>query len=162
MCWNTSEEFMRTRYFAPALILVAALLTGATPTSAGAATTPDDKDRVLRAWTQPAAASFAKWRIARTNKDAWADYRFNWATDGCTGGPDRPFGHDFRLPCYRHDFGYRNYGEAGQFRQHKRRLDLAFLADLRRVCDSEPPVRRPGCDALATLYYGAAVRFGHA
>jgi hypothetical protein len=148
---------MRLRVIA----LAAALLTGVLSAPAQAAP-PANRDAVLEVWTQTSAASFAKWHIARGNKGAWAKYRFNWSTDGCTGAPERPFGYDFRLPCYRHDFGYRNYGAAGQFKQHKRRLDLAFLADLRRVCDHQTPLRRPACDILAGVYYTAAVRFGQA
>ena len=142
------------------LLLAATLLAVATPAPAHAAP-PDNKDAVLAAWTQPAAASFAKWHLAREHKAAWKKYRFDWSTDGCTGGPERPFGYDFRQACYRHDFGYRNYGEAGTFRRNKARLDYAFLADLGRVCKRQQPVRRPLCVVLARTYYSAAQRFGH-
>lgn len=141
-------------------MLTAVLLTSAaaTPTRAApVAAAPKDKGEVLAAWTQTSTASYGRWLLARENRGAWKAYGFDWATDGCTGGPDQPFGYDFRLACYRHDFGYRNYGEAGTFRKHKKRLDLAFRADLGRVCD-----QRPFCLVLAGTYYTAAVTFGHA
>ncbi|MFG1609635.1 phospholipase [Actinoplanes sp. NPDC049265] len=137
-------------------VTAAAVLVAGTGLPARAAT-PTDKAAVLNSWTQPSAASFAKWRTARADKGAWKAYGFDWSTDGCTGGPDRPFGYDFRLACYRHDFGYRNYGRAGDFKANKVRLDRAFLGDMQRTCGHAPL-----CLVLAATYYRAAVRFGHA
>jgi hypothetical protein len=150
------EERMLKRSRLLALVAAAVMVAGtAAPAQAAP---PGDKDAVLAVWTQPEAASFAKWSIARANKAAWKAYGFDWSTDGCTGGPDQPFGYDFRLPCYRHDFGYRNYGRASTFKANKARLDRAFLSDMRRVCDHKGPL----CRVLAGTYYRAAVRFGHA
>jgi len=38
-----------------------------------------------------------------------------WTSDGCTSSPDKPFGWNFVLGCYRHDFGYRNYKNQDRF-----------------------------------------------
>jgi len=106
---------------------ILALLIGATPA-------PADKTALLSEWTQPTAASFRAWAAARVDRSAWQAYGFDWTSDDCTGGLDRPAGFDFRPACRRHDFGYRNYRAAGALAAHKDRLDRALLADLSRTC----------------------------
>ncbi len=128
--------------------------------STPAASTPADKPALLAKWTQPTAAAFEDWRAARRNRDAWTAYDFVWTTDYCTGAPERPFGFDFRLPCARHDFGYRNYRAAGTLARHKGRLDRAFHQDLRSTCRDYRVVLRPLCVGLAWTYYRATRRFG--
>ena len=48
-------------------------------------------------------------------------YGFDWSTDYCSASPDQPLGFDFRLSCWRHDFGYRNYKAVGAFPANKSR-----------------------------------------
>jgi phospholipase A2-like protein len=55
------------------------------------------------------AASYNAWNSARQNQSAWSAYAFDWSTDYCSSSPDQPLGFDFRIPCWHHDFGYRNY-----------------------------------------------------
>lgn len=121
---------------------------------------PADKPQVMSAWTQPTTASFNAWNSARLNQAAWAAYEFDWSTDYCTEAPDQPFGFDFRLPCQRHDWGYRNYRAIGQFSANKARLDDAFYFDLRRVCSAYGGAARLSCDSLAWTYYQAVRQFG--
>jgi hypothetical protein len=140
------------------LIAVAALLLGL-PAPAAAATGAQ-KLAVLSDWTQTSAASYAAWNDGRTHQSSWAEYGFDWTTDDCSSSPDRPLGFDFRLSCRRHDFGYRNYKAAQRFDANKARLDSAFYADLKRLCNTYSPARRPACLSVAWTYYTAVDVFG--
>ena len=141
------------------LIAAAVVAVLAVPVPAAASTSPD-KPALLAKWTQPTAASFADWHAARRHPDGWRGYGFVWSTDHCTGAPERPLGFDFRLPCARHDFGYRNYRAAGTLAQHRGRLDRAFRQDLNRTCGRYRLVLRPVCRGLAWTYYRAVRRYG--
>jgi hypothetical protein len=125
-----------------------------------AAVTIEQKLAVLSSWTQTSAASQNAFLAARANQGAWAAYGFDWSTDYCSSSPDNPLGFDFRLPCARHDFGYRNYKAVGQFPANKSRLDSAFYEDMKRKCATYAAVVRPACDALAWTYYQAVKAFG--
>ncbi|MFY1674999.1 phospholipase [Plantactinospora sp. WMMB334] len=127
---------------------------------ASAAVTPAQKLSVLSSWTQTSASSYNSWNSARTNQGAWAEYAFNWSTDYCSSSPDNPLGFNFELSCYRHDFGYRNYKEMGQFDPNKSRLDSAFYEDLQRSCATYNVFVRPACYSLAWTYYQAVRIFG--
>ncbi|MDO3702722.1 phospholipase [Micromonospora sp. C28SCA-DRY-2] len=128
--------------------------------SPAAAVTPQQKLSVLSSWTQTSATSYNSWNAARLDKNAWADYAFDWSTDYCSSSPDNPLGFTFNLSCYRHDFGYRNYKAMGQFPANKSRLDSAFYEDLKRVCARYNSVVRPACYSLAWTYYQAVSIFG--
>jgi hypothetical protein len=141
-------------------VLAATLLLPAAPAVARPAAS--DRAVVLARWTQPTAASYRLWDDARQHPERWAGYGFIWTSDLCTDGPDRPAGFDFRMPCRRHDFGYRNYRAAGTFAANRRRLDRAFYGDLRRRCGTYRPVLRPLCLGLAWTYFQATRRFGAA
>jgi hypothetical protein len=125
---------------------------------ARAATT--DKIAVLSSWTQTSVTSYNAWNSARQNQSAWSAYQFDWSTDYCSSSPDNPLGFDFKLSCYRHDFGYRNYKAAGQFAANKSRLDSAFYEDLKRRCAAYNSLVRPACTSLAWTYYQAVRTFG--
>ncbi|GGS98430.1 phospholipase [Nonomuraea spiralis] len=139
-----------------ALSLVAALAI-ATPAHA---VTQEEKLSALAGLTQPTAASAASWRDAWKDRRSWADFGFDWSSDGCSSSPDEPLGFDFRLACRRHDFGYRNYQAVHEFRANKERIDQALYFDLQRVCAQYSFFRRPSCEALALMYYHAVRRFG--
>ncbi|GAA1783374.1 phospholipase [Luedemannella flava] len=124
------------------------------------ATIPADKAAVLSSWTQTSVTSYNAWNSARRNQSAWAAYEFNWSTDYCSSSPDNPLGFDFKLACYRHDFGYRNYKAVGTFSANKSRLDSAFYEDLKRRCATYSAVVRPACNSLAWTYYQAVKTFG--
>jgi hypothetical protein len=121
-----------------------------------------DKATLLARWTQPTAASTAEWNAARLDRERWAAYGFDWSTDYCSHGPERPFGFRFQNACWHHDFGYRNYRAAGVFAEHKRRLDRVFQADLRRTCDEHRRLVQPVCNTVAWGYYQATVLLGDA
>ncbi|MFI1330980.1 phospholipase A2 [Streptomyces sp. NPDC020845] len=73
------------------------------------------------------------------------------------GAPDKPGGFNFKGPCQRHDFGYRNYKKLNAFTgAHRERIDLAFLQDMRRICNVQPGFyerQRAGCRKTANAYY---------
>src|SRR5437879_1240621 len=108
---------MTVRRLVP-LIAAAVFITLGWATPASAATF-DPKVAVLSGWTQASAGSYTGWHTARDDQPAWADYAFDWSTDFCSASPDEPLGFDFRLPCARHDFGYRNYKVVGLFSANK-------------------------------------------
>src|SRR5262245_54232456 len=104
-----SPRRITTILLAPLAGIVLAL-TAAAPANA---VTIEQKAAVLSSWTQPTTASTTAWNNARLNQAAWAAYGFDWSTDYCSTSPDQPLGFDFRIPCWHHDFGYRNYKAMG-------------------------------------------------
>ncbi|MGW2174733.1 phospholipase [Streptomyces sp. NPDC001705] len=149
---------MRRRITAAALASAALALCATVSAPASAA--PADKAQVLASWTQTSASSYNAWTAARANQGAWSAYGFNWSTDYCSTSPDNPFGFPFKTSCARHDFGYRNYKEAGTFTANKSRVDSAFYADLKRVCAAYSGAQRTSCDATAWTYYQAVDKLG--
>ncbi|GLY00169.1 phospholipase [Actinoplanes sp. NBRC 101535] len=147
-----SRRPLITGFLAGVLVLGAAV-------PAAAATRPP-KLEVLASFTQAGAASFADWNAARKDRGKWSSYDFDWRTDHCSLSPDRPLGFDFSLACWRHDFGYRNYRDAGLFAEAKDRLDTAMYADLKRACAGYERLERPACLSLAWTYYQAVKYFG--
>ncbi|MGK5679383.1 phospholipase [Actinoplanes sp. URMC 104] len=141
-----------------ALVVVLAL-TLVVPAGIARATTLD-KPAVLAGWTQPTAASTAAWNAARLDRESWKSYGFDWTTDDCSAGPERPLGFDFTLACRHHDFGYRNYKDLGTFRANKARVDDTFYADLKRGCARYRLAVRTACYTLAWTYYQAVHLFG--
>jgi hypothetical protein len=146
-----------TLALATPIIAVLVTLGMATPATA---VTIDDKVTVLNGWTQTAVTSYNTWNTARQNQAAWARYAFDWSTDYCSASPDQPLGFDFRMSCWRHDFGYRNYKAVARFPDNKGHLDDAFYADLRRKCEQYNTFVRPSCYSLAWTYYQAVRAFG--
>jgi hypothetical protein len=137
-----------------------ALLLGVSVAPGPAAAADTSRQALLLAWTGVGAGSYLAWNAARTDPERRHGSEFDWSTDFCTGGPDRPHGFDFRLACWRHDFGYRNYRAAGGLRPHKDRVDAAFHADMMRVCDRHPPADRRNCARIAGAYHWAVRVFG--
>ncbi|WP_445029756.1 phospholipase [Streptomyces sp. SAS_270] len=125
-----------------------------------AAAVPADKSQVLATWTQTSASSYSTWAAARANQGAWSAYAFDWSTDYCSSSPDNPFGFPFQMSCARHDFGYRNYKQAGTFTANKSRLDSALYADLKRVCAAYSGIKLTSCNATAWTYYQAVDKLG--
>jgi len=148
---------MKRRRLTVLLIAVLVAIGVATPAQAA---TIDQKLQVLSNWSQSTSASYNAWNAARQNQGAWADYGFDWSTDYCSDSPDQPLGFDFRIPCWHHDFGYRNYKAVGQFPANKDRIDTMFYADLKRVCTTYSSIVRPACYSLAWTYYEAVHVFG--
>jgi len=147
---------LATVVFGP-IVGIALALTIAAPASA---VTVEQKAAVLSSWTQPNSASYNAWNAARLNQGAWAAYGFDWGTDYCSDSPDQPLGFDFRIPCWHHDFGYRNYKNLGTFSANKSRLDDMLYFDLKAKCATYNVFVRPSCTSLAWTYYQAVKAFG--
>jgi len=96
-------------------------------------------------------------KIASTNTRMWSNSltTFNnhkksknpsyliWTSDGCTGSPDKPFGWNFALGCYRHDFGYRNYKNQKRFtKKNKDKIDKKFLTECVTLLSHPVPCHR--------------------
>ncbi|WP_380843739.1 phospholipase [Sphaerisporangium dianthi] len=124
------------------------------------AVTLEQKLAALSSFTQPTSASASSWRSAWQNQGNWADYAFDWSTDLCSTSPDQPLGFDFRMPCRRHDFGYRNYKAVSQFPANKPRIDDSFYYDMKQVCAGYSTIPRATCNSLAWTYYQAVKEFG--
>jgi hypothetical protein len=125
------------------------------------AVTLEQKLAALSQFSQPTSTSATAWRSAWQNQAAWADYAFDWSTDLCSSSPDQPLGYDFRMPCRRHDFGYRNYKTVNQFPANKSRIDDAFYFDMKQVCARYSGVSKSTCDGIAWTYYQAVKQFGN-
>ena len=136
------------------LLAIAAVATPA------AAATAEEKLAVMGQFTQTSSGSYNAWNAARQNQAAWASYQFDWSTDYCSASPDKPAGFDFRMPCWHHDFGYRNYKDVGAFPANKSRIDSMFYFDLRTKCATYNVIVRPACYSLAWTYYEAVSTFG--
>ncbi|WP_328559050.1 phospholipase [Streptomyces coelicoflavus] len=148
------------RRLATGLTAAALAVTTVVATAATADAAPSDKAQVLASWTQTSASSYNTWTAARANKAAWSAYGFDWTTDYCSSSPDNPFGFPFSTSCARHDFGYRNYKDAGTFNANKSRLDSAFYEDLKRVCARYGGATKTACNSTAWTYYQAVKVFG--
>jgi hypothetical protein len=87
---------------------------------------------------------------------------YDWSSDGCSHGPDKPAGFDFRDACDRHDFGYRNYGQgtlrANPTDAQRATVDARLRADLDDSCDRYRA--RELCRSMARMYYGAVRKEG--
>ena len=142
------------------LASVAGVLFAVAVATPAAAVTPEEKLNVMWSWSQSSSASYNAWNSARLNQGAWANYAFDWSTDYCSASPDQPLGFDFRMPCWRHDFGYRNYKAMGQFPANKSRIDSYFYFDLKAKCATYNVFVRPACNSLAWSYYQAVSTFG--
>ena len=148
-----------TRSVSRLLVVVGVVLALLVPASVANAATAT-KSEVLYSWTQTSVTSYNAWNSARLNRTPWASYHFDWSTDYCSASPDQPLGYDFRLPCWRHDFGYRNYKALGRFPANKSRVDDAFYADMTRKCATYGLLLAPPCLSVAWTYYQAVRAFG--
>jgi hypothetical protein len=96
--------------------------------------------------------------------DRWFDWTTDWCSAPLVGSTGRSF--DFRAPCRRHDFGYRNlqllerrYAGAGRYWNNtsRRRVDQQLLTDMRTHCKARPWYEEATCRLWADTFY-AAVR----
>lgn len=87
----------------------------------------------------------------------------DWKTDYCSaplvGSTGRSF--NFRVPCQRHDFGYRNMKRLGRWNEDLRsRIDDQFRTDMRSTCARRGFTQRFNCFAWAETFYRAVRVWG--
>ena len=87
----------------------------------------------------------------------------NWSTDYCSaplvGNTGRSF--NFRTPCQRHDFAYRNMKLLGTLTEaNRKRVDEQFLSDMRATCAPRGISQRFNCYAWAETFFAAVRTFG--
>ena len=84
------------------------------------------------------------------------------STDLCSFAPDTGPVFDFRAPCVRHDFAWRNLRcldrqAGGGIDTRSRRLAATrqFLVDMQTTCAARPAIQRTACRAVASAYHRA-------
>jgi hypothetical protein len=156
-----------TRSRLAVLVAVTSLLTVLSPASAGpvAAGTPaTDAAFVEQMMYATSMADFVRIADARAPIDTWFDWTTDWCSAPLVGSTGRSF--DFRSPCRRHDFGYRNlqllerrYGTGSTYwnAASRERVDRQLRTDMKAHCRTRPWHERYTCLAWADTFY-AAVR----
>ncbi|WP_421121119.1 phospholipase A2 [Aquihabitans daechungensis] len=110
-------------------------------------------------------ATVDRWLASETGRlDAAAARTRPWnlSTDLCSFAPDTGPVFDFRIPCIRHDFAWRNLrrlqtrlGGGIDTRARRQRATRQFLRDMQATCAIRPVVQRPACQAMAGAYFHA-------
>jgi hypothetical protein len=143
------------RHLLTVLVAVTSVLTVASPADAGSIhSAVADRAYVERMMFSTPMNGF----LAAVGTDQW----FDWSTDLCSaplvGNTGRSF--NFTNACRRHDFGYRNlqlldhrYGGVHWTAATRRRVDVLFLADMKRHCWARPWYDEPTCLAWAATFY---------
>ena len=152
------------------LVAVTSVLTVLSPATAGSASaraTPSG--RTPTAWYTPASdlayvermlygVSLDQFMASTSTGDRWFDWSTDWCSAPLVGSTGRSF--DFRAPCRRHDFGYRNlqllerrWGSGSTYwnSASRRRVDVQLYVDMRAHC-----VARPWWDQYTCLNWAAA------
>jgi hypothetical protein len=149
------------------LVAVTSVLTVASPALAG----PNSPDRptahsATADWTfvqrELYDISMRDFVVASTSGDRW----FDWTTDGCSAPlvGDTGMSFNFRDPCRRHDFGYRNlhilerrYGSGSTYwnSSNRKRVDQQFLSDMKAHCRTRAITLQLQCRGWAEAFYGA-------
>lgn len=100
-------------------------------------------------------------------------YWFDMTTDFCTSSPDHGAHFDFKAPCARHDFGWRNLrrldlhwncggqpepcsnGASGAYNTHQNKLtvNVNFYWDMEDDCAPRSALYRGLCREMRDLYY---------
>lgn len=94
----------------------------------------------------------------RANRSPWYA---NWSTDYCSNAPDTGLAFNFKKPCARHDYGYRNWKKYSAFTSSaKKSIDSRFLSDMKAHCSTRSIFLKPDCYRTAYIYYAAVRAFG--
>lgn len=138
------------------LVAVTSLLTVLSVRVAGASSAAVDRAFVDSMLHEVSMSRF----LDTVGDDPWYD----WSTDLCSaplvGSTGLSF--DFRSPCRRHDFGYRNlklidrrYGTTHWNDSTRRSTDDRFLTDMRAHCRTRSLLLQPSCFSWAQVFYTA-------
>lgn len=139
--------------------VLAVLVAAASVLAAPSISESDQQSLVTRIAFDLDLNNFTRQRATLTRKHPELD----WTTDGCSapvvGSEGRTF--DFRIPCARHDFAYRNFTTLGVLDEALRaRIDDQFRKDLYRSCERQLRTRRIRCVAWAELFVEVVRRVG--
>lgn len=158
------------RHRLPVLVAVTGILTVLSPAIAGLvaaaplASPATDLAFVEHVLYGVPLAEFVRVADQRGATDTWFDWRTDWCSAPLVGSTGRSF--DFRSPCRRHDFGYRNLqlldrraGVPGRYwnATSRSRVDRQLLADMRTHCRARAWYERYTCLGWADTFY-AVVR----
>jgi hypothetical protein len=146
------------------LVAVTSVLTVVSPVAAGPVTpTSRDAHTAQADWAYVQQQLFQVSLSQFVRTAAAGDRWFDWTTDLCSaplvGSTGLSF--DFRNPCRRHDFGYRNlrlldrrYGSGRYWTAaHRLRVDQVFLADMRAHCRTRSIVLQAQCFSWSQTYF---------
>lgn len=146
------------------LVAVTSVLTVVSPVAAGPATPASRAAHTAQAdWAYVQQQLFQKSLQQFVSTSAAGDRWFDWTTDLCSapmvGSTGLSF--DFRNPCRRHDFGYRNlrlldrrYSGVRYWTSGNRlSVDQVFLADMRAHCRTRSIVLQAQCFSWSQTYF---------
>lgn len=156
------------RFRLAVLVAVTSILTVVSPVAAGpaAAARPAVAHSAALDWAyvqqQLSQVSLRTFVATIATGDRW----FDWSNDGCSAPlvGDTGFSFNFRDPCRRHDFGYRNakllekrYGKGATYwnSTNRQRVDQQFLADMKGHCRSRALTLQVQCFSWAQTFYTA-------
>lgn len=155
------------------LVAVTSVLTVLSPALAGpVAATNSPTASMVEDWAYVQRLLFdvpMRQFLATAASPTVVDRRFDWSTDYCSAplSGNSGFSFDFRAPCRRHDFGYRNlhlldrrYGGGFWTSTNRRRVDQRFLADMNAHCATRAMWLQWRCYSWARTYYVAVRLLG--
>ena len=163
---SNKEHIMRFRL--AVLVAVTSVLTVVSPVAAGPSTAarPAAAHSATSDWAyvqqQLYLVSLRTFVATTATGDRW----FDWSNDGCSAPlvGDTGLSFNFRDPCRRHDFGYRNlkllerrYGQGTTYWNgtNRNRVDQQFLADMKGHCRGRALTLQVQCFSWAQTYYTA-------
>lgn len=102
------------------------------------------------------------WNTGASRTDVQAAKNGYWdlSTDFCSNSPDTGPHFDFKQPCARHDYGWRNlkklqsrWGSGWNTRDRRLRANTQFRADMGQHCSGRALGVRQACESTAAVYY---------
>ncbi len=147
------------RFRIAVLVAVTSFLTVTSPARAGLAhTAATDWAYVRRMVHEVPLSEFTN--VARNSPDGWFDWSTDWCSAPLVGSTGLSF--DFRWPCRRHDFGYRNlqllerrYGTGRTYWNgtNRKAVDDRFYADMKAHCRTRSLLLQGQCFNWAWTFY---------
>lgn len=141
------------------LVAVTSLLTVSSPASAGPVhSAASDLAYIQNMQYSVSISEFTT--AANSTGDRWFDWSTDWCSAPLVGSTGRSF--DFRAPCRRHDFGYRNlqlmerrWSGGGRYWNSttRRQVDQQLLTDMRAHCRARPWYEEATCRLWADTFY---------
>lgn len=137
--------------------LLAALVGGITAVSSLTVPSPSQPNPLVLARHLVFEVSLDEFMLAADSPAR--DSRLDWSSDGCSAPVlgDSGLSFNFRGPCRRHDFAYRNFSRLNGgliwTPSMRRRVDDVFLHDMRGTCSQRQWMVALRCLGWAETYY---------